>query len=64
MLDIGVPELLVILAIVVLIVGPGRLPEVGSALGRTIHDFRQAIQDDHEPHKPEQTGRSTTDHGE
>jgi sec-independent protein translocase protein TatA len=54
--DIGVPELLVILAIVMLIVGPGRLPDIGAALGRTIHDFRQAIRDE-DKQQPEQPGK-------
>jgi sec-independent protein translocase protein TatA len=39
---LGVPELLVILLIVVLIFGVGKLPEVGSSLGRAIREFRDA----------------------
>ncbi len=39
---IGVPELLIILVIVMLIFGVGKLPEVGAALGKAIRDFRQA----------------------
>ncbi|RLC56977.1 MAG: twin-arginine translocase TatA/TatE family subunit [Chloroflexota bacterium] len=40
---LGLPELLVILVIVVLIFGVGRLPEVGEALGKAIRDFREAV---------------------
>lgn len=40
--NFGVPELLLILLIVVLIFGAGKLPEVGSALGKAIREFRQA----------------------
>ena len=40
---IGLPELLVILFIVVLIFGVGRLPEVGEALGKAIRGFREAV---------------------
>jgi sec-independent protein translocase protein TatA len=40
--QLGVPELLVILLIVVLIFGVGKLPEVGSSLGRAIREFREA----------------------
>ena len=40
--NLGVPELLLILLIVVLIFGAGKLPEVGSALGKAIREFRQA----------------------
>jgi sec-independent protein translocase protein TatA len=40
--NLGIPELLLILLIVVLVFGAGRLPEVGSALGQAIREFRQA----------------------
>ena len=40
--NIGPLELIIILAIALLIVGPGRLPEMGSAIGRTIREFRKA----------------------
>ncbi len=36
-------HLLIILAIVLLVFGPGKLPQVGSALGRTIRDFKKAM---------------------
>jgi sec-independent protein translocase protein TatA len=39
--QLGVPELLIILLIVVLIFGVGKLPEVGSSLGRAIREFRE-----------------------
>lgn len=38
----GVPELLVILVIVLLIFGAGKLPAIGDALGRSIKNFRRA----------------------
>jgi sec-independent protein translocase protein TatA len=41
-LPIGPLELVLILGIALLILGPGKLPEVGSALGRTIREFRKA----------------------
>lgn len=37
---IGVPELAIILVIVVIIFGVGRLPEVGSSLGKGIRQFK------------------------
>jgi sec-independent protein translocase protein TatA len=43
--NIGAPELLLILAIALLVLGPGKLPEVGSAMGRTIREFRKASTD-------------------
>lgn len=36
-------HLLIILAIVLLVFGPAKLPEFGSALGRTIRDFKKAM---------------------
>jgi len=39
---IGLPELLLIMVIALIVFGPGKLPEIGSALGRAIGDFRRA----------------------
>ena len=50
--QIGVPELVIILVIVMFVFGAGKLPEVGRALGRTIRDFRQNVSDVEEPAKP------------
>lgn len=40
--NIGPFELLLVLILALLVLGPGKLPEVGSALGRTIREFRKA----------------------
>jgi TatA/E family protein of Tat protein translocase len=42
---IGAPELIIILIIALIVVGPGRLPDVGSALGKSIREFRKASTD-------------------
>jgi sec-independent protein translocase protein TatA len=40
------PAFLIVLVIIVLIVfGPGRLPELGGAVGRTLKEFRKATSD-------------------
>ena len=39
---IGAPELIIILVIVMIIFGVGRLPEVGGAMGRAIREFRKS----------------------
>jgi sec-independent protein translocase protein TatA len=44
MFGIGVPELVVILVIALVIFGPGKLPEIGSALGKGIRDFKKAFE--------------------
>jgi len=43
--NIGVPELLVILAIALLIFGPKKLPEVGRSIGRALREFRRTTDD-------------------
>jgi sec-independent protein translocase protein TatA len=43
MFGLGVPELIVILVVVLLIFGPKKLPELGSFIGRSLRDFREAL---------------------
>lgn len=50
--NIGPLELLLVLALALLILGPGKLPEVGSAFGRTIREFRKATTEDLDPTRP------------
>lgn len=42
-LGMGVPELLIILAVILLIFGPKNLPKLGSALGKTVKNLRDGI---------------------
>jgi sec-independent protein translocase protein TatA len=52
---LGAPELIIILVIIILIFGVGKLPEVGQALGKGIREFRGAADgagDDEEPTAP------------
>ncbi len=46
MFGFGMPELIVIGIVVLLIFGPGKLPQIGSALGGAIRSFRSAADDD------------------
>lgn len=41
MFGIGIPELIIILVIALIIFGPGKLPEIGKALGKGINEFRK-----------------------
>ena len=41
----GPLELVIILVIALLILGPGKLPDVGAALGKSIKEFRKASSD-------------------
>jgi sec-independent protein translocase protein TatA len=43
--NIGAPELIIILIIALVVIGPGRLPDVGAALGKSIREFRKASSD-------------------
>jgi sec-independent protein translocase protein TatA len=43
--NIGPAELILVLVIVLLIFGPGKLPDVGNAIGRGIREFRKASSD-------------------
>lgn len=43
--EIGLPALLIVLALVMVLVGPGRLASAGRALGRRIQGFRTSVRD-------------------
>lgn len=43
MFGLGLPELLLILVIGLIFFGPGKLPEIGSALGKSMKEFKQAV---------------------
>lgn len=44
--NLGTPELIVVLVLVLVLFGAGRLPEVGRALGQTIRELRASLSDD------------------
>ena len=44
MFGIGMPELVIILVILVLVVGPGKLPQLGASLGGAIRGFKKAAE--------------------
>ncbi len=39
---IGLPELMVVLVLALVIFGPGKLPDVGKAIGKSIKEFKTA----------------------
>ena len=62
--NIGVPELLIVLVIALIVLGPKKLPEVGRSLGRGMREFKDSISgigthDDDDDDRPAITTSST-----
>ncbi|RNL48427.1 twin-arginine translocase TatA/TatE family subunit [Paraeggerthella hongkongensis] len=73
-LGMGVPELVIILAVILLIFGPKNLPKLGASLGKTVKNLREgmgggkeeaaeavelAVEDDVEDEEPAQPAKKT-----
>ncbi|MDA0691864.1 MAG: twin-arginine translocase TatA/TatE family subunit [Nitrospinae bacterium] len=52
MMGIGFPELMIILVIIMIIFGAGKLPEIGSAFGRSIKNFKTSMKEAEEEDAP------------
>jgi sec-independent protein translocase protein TatA len=48
MFGLGTQELLIILVLVMIIFGAGKLPQVGSALGKGLRNFKKGVNDSDE----------------
>ncbi len=62
MFGIGMPELIIILVIILIIFGAGKLPEIGAGVGKAIRNFKGAAAEDDkaekEPEKIEEDKKS------
>ena len=61
MFGLGVTEVIIILVVALLVFGPGRLPEIGGALGKGIRDFRRALSGHEDKPASELPERSETE---
>ena len=52
---IGLPELLIVLVIIMIIFGAGKIPGIGSAFGNTIRNFKRSMKESDEPDEKEVT---------
>jgi sec-independent protein translocase protein TatA len=50
--SLGVPELLIILLIVIIIFGAGKLPQLGRGLGEGLRNFKDSVKNTDEKEKP------------
>ena len=42
---IGIPELIIVLVIAMIFFGPGKLPELGSSIGKAIKGFKKSMEE-------------------
>lgn len=60
-MGIGFTELVVILVIILILFGPGKLPEIGKALGRGIREFKDAQKDHRNPYRNDSDDKDDDD---
>lgn len=51
MFGLGTQELIIILVLVLIVFGAGKLPQVGSALGKGLRNFKEGAKDEEKEHE-------------
>jgi sec-independent protein translocase protein TatA len=62
MFGIGMPELIIILIIILIIFGAGKLPEIGSGIGKGIKNFKKATNEAQKEINEPKEGNETETH--
>jgi sec-independent protein translocase protein TatA len=60
--NLGIPELLIILVIALVVFGPGKLPDLGKALGTGLREFQRSVRGEERPpagDRPEEESNRT-----
>ena len=52
-MDMGAPELIIILVVILLLFGPGRIAKIAAELGSSIRHFREGLESSAEPDRDE-----------
>jgi len=63
MLGLGPTEIIIVLVIVLIVFGAGKLPEIGGALGKGIRSFKKATEEEEEPDLLDEPDKEETDEG-